>query len=337
MQTIVEKYLASLVVGEGTAFEKMRLFPIFREGGSPLKYRVLAEALADGSVEVREKPSATVPELWLVNHSEHMVLVLGGEEVVGGKQNRMVNASCLIAPRSELALPVTCVEHGRWHHQSASFGAGEAVYHSLRKETSLQVKQGLRATSRPLADQGAVWDEIADRSRALQIHSPTMAMHALYEQRTGRLADYEQAFPVVEGAVGVAVTLGSQLAGADLFDQPATAARLWARLVRSYALDALDAPAGNGCDKGQVAGFLARLASARTEVYPSLGVGQDVRLGGAGVEGAALVYEDVVVHLSAFPAAAPANGIQPAAHHGHVARASTRQRLARTPGNGQPG
>jgi len=336
MQAIVGKYLASLVVGEGTAFEKMRLFPIFREGSSPLAYRVLAEALADGSVEVREKPSATVPELWLVNHSKEMVLVMGGEEVLGGKQNRMVNASCLIAPRSELALPVTCVEHGRWHHESATFGAGEAVYHSLRRETNLQVKQGLRATGRPMADQGAVWDEIADRSRAMQVRSATGSMHALFEQRTGRLADYERAFPVVERAVGVAVALGGQLAGADLFDQPATAASLWARLVRSYALDALDAPAGDGFDKGGVAGFLAQLASARTEVYPCLGLGRDVRLEGAGVEGAALVYEDVVVHLSAFPAAAPAKGAQPADQSGQVARASTRQRLARTPGSAPP-
>jgi len=67
MQAIVDGYLANIKVGEGKSFEGMTLFPLFREGESPLRYRVLAEAMTSGAVEVREQPSATVPELWLAN------------------------------------------------------------------------------------------------------------------------------------------------------------------------------------------------------------------------------------------------------------------------------
>jgi len=82
-------------------------------------------------VEVREKGSVTVPELYLVNRSDSMVLVMGGEEVVGGKQNRMVNTSFLIGPQAEVDLAVTCLEQGRWRDVAPRFSGGE-TWHSNR-------------------------------------------------------------------------------------------------------------------------------------------------------------------------------------------------------------
>ncbi len=76
MQAIVDGYLANLKVGEGKGFGGMTLFPVLRNGESPLRYRVLPDTLADGSVEVRERPSASVPELCLVNRSDEMVFVM---------------------------------------------------------------------------------------------------------------------------------------------------------------------------------------------------------------------------------------------------------------------
>ena len=82
-------------------------------------------------MEVREKGSATVPELYLVNRSDSMVLVMGGEEVVGGKQNRMVNTSFLIGPKAEVDLAVTCLEQGRWRDVAPRCRGGE-TWHSNR-------------------------------------------------------------------------------------------------------------------------------------------------------------------------------------------------------------
>lgn len=238
MQAIVDGYLANIRVGEGSSFEGMTLFPLFREGESPLRYRVLGEALTTGAVEVRERPSASVPELWLANRSDEMILVMDGEEIVGGKQNRMVNASFLIAPRSEVMLPVTCVEHGRWHDVGPRFSPGEAAPSFLRREKEMQVRASLKASSTHHADQGAVWDAIATRHRVEGSHSPTGAMNDLYREKHNSLADFERALPVAEGAIGMAVALNGRMVGADLFDQPGPIAQLWTKLVRSYAVDA---------------------------------------------------------------------------------------------------
>jgi hypothetical protein len=322
MHAVMEKYVKSLQVGEGVHYGAMTLFPLSRSIDSPLRYRVLADALADGSVEVREKPAATVPELWLINHSDTIVLVMGGEEVVGGKQNRMVNASFLIAPHAELALPVTCLEHDRWHPTSDRFGAGEAVYSKLRRAANRQVRERLRNSGRPIADQGMVWASIADVAAEMGSASPTGAMHDIYRHKSASLADYERAFPAVEGAVGVAVAIGGRLAGLDAFDQPATARRLWSKLVRSYALDALRVTDGHAADPSVASEFLAQLADAKVEEYPSLGLGLDLRLESRAVEGSALAYQNVVVHLAAFVVESE----RPRTAVTHVARASVRRR-----------
>lgn len=322
MQTVMDAYLNIITVGEGRSFGSMTLFPLFSTSTSRLRYRVLSEALADGSVVVTEKSSAEVPELYLVNRSDSMVLVLDGEEVVGGRQNRIVNASFLIGTHSEVPLPVTCVEHGRWHDVSVAFSAGEAMPASLRRDKEAQVHRGLRQMGRHIADQGAVWNLVAMMQAAVPAPSPTGAMNDVYRGKSADLSAHERAFPFVENAVGMAVALGGRMSGADLFDQSATAARLWNKLVRSYAMVAFGA-SYPPVERHRGERLLRRLAGATMESYPTVGVGRDVRLSGDGARGSALLYEGTVVHLGIFrdPGEARETG------SGGMAGASTRRRL----------
>jgi hypothetical protein len=297
----------------------------------PLRYRTLEEALGEGWVKVVEKPSASVPELVLQNMGQLMVLVLDGEEIVGGKQNRIVNASFLVAAGATVTLPVTCVEHGRWHDVSPVFSSGEASYFSLRQAKHVQVSQSLRATGSARADQGAIWALVAESQAAARVASPTGAMHDIYRQRHQDIGAYQQAFPYVAGAIGAILAMNGQVAGADLFDQPRTAEVLWPRLVRSYALDALDGRSGAPANRDQARELLARGRAARAEVYPSLALGEDVRLEGDGVVGGALVFEHIPVHINLFGTRG-----DPVITHGQIARSSVRRGfqhgLARRPG-----
>ena len=322
-------WLAGLEVGEGLAHERMTLFPLrlAAGGGSPsLHYRTLAEAIAEGWVEVKERPSASVPELVLGNRGSEMVLVLDGEEVVGGKQNRIANASFLVGAGAEVLLPVSCVEHGRWHDVSATFAAGEASPFSLKREKQEQVRANLRATGRPQADQGAIWDHVARREAEFGTRSTTGAMHDVFKTQSQSLTDYQRAFPYPEGAVGLIVALGGRMAGGDLFDQPRTAKALWGKLVRSYALDALSGEAGEPVARERAVRFLGRFRGARGEVYPSLALGEDVRLEGDKAVGAALVYRGTPVHVSLFRIHGNA-----AREGGRMASASARRAMRRVP------
>ena len=149
-QVILDQ-LASLRVGVGAAHAGMTVFPVFASSAAApaLRYRTLEQAIADGAVEVVEQASATVPELTLRNKGAVMIFVLDGEEVIGGRQNRIVNASFLIAENSTVTLPVTCVEHGRWHDVSPRFSSGESMPHAMRLAKHQQVSANLRALRVP--------------------------------------------------------------------------------------------------------------------------------------------------------------------------------------------
>jgi len=300
-QVILDQ-LATMRVGVGAAHAGMSVFPVFASSAatSPLRYRTLEQAIAAGAVEVVEQASATVPELTLHNKGAVMIFVLDGEEVIGGRQNRIVNASFLIAANSTVTLPVTCVEHGRWHDVSPMFSSGESMPHAMRLAKHQQVSANLRATSRPLADQGATWDAIAEKQATTGTRSATGALHDIYRSQQERLNAWEQAFPYVPGAVGFIIGLGGQITGADLFDQPETAEALWPKLRRSYALDALEVSTDNAIPQEQAEHLLARARGARFEVYPSLALGEDARFEGDGVVGGGLVYEETPIHISLF-------------------------------------
>ncbi|MBI2201939.1 MAG: hypothetical protein HYU43_08375, partial [Armatimonadetes bacterium] len=200
----------------------------------------------------------------------------------------------------EVALPVSCVEHGRWHDVSPRFSAGEASYFSLRREKMEHVHSNLRAGGGHVADQGAIWNHIAEKEEVAGSASPTRAMHDLYRHRVDDIGEYARAFPYMDGAVGMIVAMNGRIAGGDLFDQARTAGSLWGKLIRSYAMDALDGGRGVSVSRERAKRLLERTRGARCEAYPSLALGVDVRLMGDGMVGAALVYRDTPVHVSLF-------------------------------------
>lgn len=340
-QAVMDR-LGEIELGEGITHGRMSVFPVFAPGhaeqvagtsapAAPLAYRTLQEALADGTVKVTERAQASVPELIIENSGSVMILILDGEEIVGGRQNRIVNASFLVPAQTTMPLPVSCVEHGRWHDVSPVFASGEAGYFSLRQAKHSQVTSSLRASGRHVTDQGAIWDSVAHTAAVAQVASPSGAMHDIYRSRDRDLTGYQEAFGYVAGALGMVVALGGQPAGGDVFDQPHTAEQVWPKLVRSYALDALDAlesAEGGAVDREQVRDLLARARAGRYEVFPSAVLGEDVRLEGDHVVGGGLVHADVPIHITVFRAEDP----QPDPRRAHVpmgrmVRASQRREM----------
>ncbi len=86
MEEILKNYLDQIKIGGKQAYKNLALFPILSNMAIPLEYLTLDEALAGGLVEVTEKDlGGSVPELQLVNKASQMVLILDGEELVGGQ------------------------------------------------------------------------------------------------------------------------------------------------------------------------------------------------------------------------------------------------------------
>jgi hypothetical protein len=163
-----------------------------------------------------------------------------------------------------------------------------------------QVTENLRSGDGPRADQGEIWMEVAELEESVGSNSPTKAMHEIYEKRADDLSGYQEHFAYIPGALGMLVAFNGRVAGGDVFDQPATAEALWQKLVRSYALDALEGEAGAAVTREQAVETLKRASRARCETYPSLALGEDVRFEGEGVIGGGLVYQEKSVHVNLF-------------------------------------
>ena len=122
MKKIITQYLDALAPGEPQTHANLTMIPILGHDQTEEDYLLLDEALARGVLKVAEVSGAgSVPELRVENAAEHKVLILDGEELVGAKQNRVVNTTLLIAAASSTVIPVSCVEQGRWDYDSPDF------------------------------------------------------------------------------------------------------------------------------------------------------------------------------------------------------------------------
>jgi hypothetical protein len=244
-----------------------------------------------------------VPTLRVANKADTMAFLMAGEQLVGAKQNRVLNASIMVGARSELPIPVSCVERGRWAYRSRQFGSGGTLSHGkLRQAMHGQATAGYRSEGQPTSQQGAVWAEVEGKLGRMGSHSPSHALHQVYEDYQGRLDDLLRRLSPPEGACGVVFAFGGRIAGVDLFDNPQTLVKLWPKLVRAYAIDALEQPDAQAppVTVEAVRAWLRSALGAKAESFKSPGLGEDVRLEGDQLVGAGLLVEDQPVHVELF-------------------------------------
>lgn len=328
MSTVAE-LLSQVKLGEPQVHLNLVLYPLMGTGCTDPGYRLLDEALASGCARITEVSEfGSVPDLSLVNGCDLPVLLLDGEELVGAKQNRIVNLSILAPAKETLVVPVSCVEAGRWHAQSSEFtSASRAHFATGRARKTAQVSFSMSETGSRRSDQAAVWLDIADKALRLDARSETAAAAALYGRHRGALDDYRAAFTPVVGQVGAVFAIDGNVIGVDLFDSEIALKGLLGKLVESYALDAIDAGASPTKPEGVRVpkAFLAAVAASEKVAFPAIGLGEDVRLQGAQVAGGALVAWDRVVHLCAFCLSEGDDRSSEEHRHG-LARASVRRR-----------
>jgi hypothetical protein len=301
-------FLASLDLGGPTVVDDLTVFPMMSRLTTIAWYDTLSEGVAAGRARVTKIGDAgTVPELRVVNDGERPLLIVDGEELVGAKQNRVVNLTILVPAKTTLAIPVSCVEAGRWRSVGSEFVPADRAYHaSGRHDKMEQVTASLRSSATRRSDQGAIWQEIAAKSARLGARSDTSAAAAMFEQRRASLDRFVGTLQPVERQVGAVFAIRGHIAGLDAFDQPATWRRLMPKLLRSYGLDSLDsAVGGDGFSIPEPARFLKSASATTVDVFPAVGLGQDLRFDGADIVGGALSTDRGIVHVAMFPARGP--------------------------------
>jgi hypothetical protein len=269
-----------------------------------LDYVTLDEALESQWIEVTEFTEAgQVPRIKIINRSGHMVFVMAGEQLVGCKQNRVVNASIMVPPHSEVPLPVTCVERGRWGYSSSVFSSAHTSSHrKLRAMMAGQAARSYREAGVPIADQASVWQEVSRKLGTTGSSSSSDALQDVFLNYERKLEESLENLPAPAECNGAVFIVGGRIAGADLFDKPATLRKLWPKLIKSCTLDALEPSMESPglMAQEEISSWLDAAASATVESFPSPGVGRDMRIEGEDVMGASLVVAEHPVHMELF-------------------------------------
>ena len=305
MATVLNDYLGQLNLGGKQVYKNMAVFPLLSTYTESLDYVVLDEALEAGSLEVTEvNEEGAVPELKVQNKSSKMVLILDGEELVGAKQNRIVNTTVLVAGSTTMVIPVSCVEQGRWSYKGPRFQSEERIMSSsLRSKKAKQVNYSVRMSGEFHADQGEIWNEISEQACRRDADSPTMAMADIYEKEATSIDEYVKHFSLVDSQVGAVLMINGRVVGLDSFGRAATFSKFLKKLVKSYSLDAIDrfsAAREYTFPESIVTAFLKHSKELPAEPRVSVGLGTDFRMDSEQQAGFALAHDNQLLHLSVF-------------------------------------
>ncbi len=274
------------------AYENITIFPVVSSSSQDTSpFLTLDEGLSSGEVIVSEQGAAglartrdgrpiavpqynsgaSVNQLVLINRSKRPLLLLAGELVSGGKQDRIIGKDRIVPVGSEpLPLDVFCVEHGRWTGASSQFIASKTIVHpsvreqaavaqnqnevwdAVRSGTRAKAPAGLAGRAAPPAAPAPLSEEVIGDTIATA--APTQSYAKIYEQsRAGASVDtfveelrrrFDRATLGLKGerVVGVVVAYGGDVAWSDIFASGELFEHYWSKLLRSYAVEALARP-----------------------------------------------------------------------------------------------
>ena len=208
----------------------MAIIPLKTEPNYKLDILTLKKGFELGLAEVKECNHSTVNTLIVKNKSITPLLLIDGEEVIGGDQNRIVNSTILIAPQSESPISVSCTEQGRWGYKSEFQSSIHIADYNTRKAK-------LRAARFNEPVQSAVWSSIDKLEKSVAYSSPTRAMTESYETQKANHEEFLNAFTVVKGQNGVLVIVNGEIKGFELFLNPEIYGHFHERIIKSYLIN----------------------------------------------------------------------------------------------------
>ncbi|MCY4143641.1 MAG: hypothetical protein OXG08_08155 [Gammaproteobacteria bacterium] len=320
MNTALLSCLAELGIGEPSICNNLAMVPLFRKANIEPNYIILDEGLTSSLFEIEELDGgASVSNILFRNKAGEQALLFEGEEFLGAMQNRILNVTVLVSPKTEQKLPVSCVEAGRWHHEHADrkkqrFTVANRMHYARgRALGNRAVSMNLASSNEYRSDQSGIWSDIDEKSSRMNARSPSAASDALYVSSEDRINEYVKSFKHHPKQVGSVFLIDGHVTGMELFASESTHNKVINKLLRSYALDAVDSAlpqsdkvtsdsdmnAQDQCIHA-VNEFNDQLKSAWTKEFQGVCEGINVRFKDERLTGGALLYEDQILHFCAF-------------------------------------
>jgi hypothetical protein len=273
--------------------KNMAIIPIKTPPSYKFDILTLKKGFELGLAEVKECEHSTVNTLIVKNNAVTPLLLVDGEEIIGGDQNRIVNATILIAPNSEEKIPVNCTEHGRWAYKS-EFKQSEYM---ANYRTRSAKEKAVRAN---MSGQQAVWDSINDLEMSRSFSSPTQAMSESYENLKVDLDEFISNFKALDGQTGAVIIIDGEIKGFELFLNSQIYHEYHEKILKSYLID-IDIDDSVFTVNTDVAKNLIEEAlSVEYAAKKSNGLEEAFEFENSEGLGTAYLYKDELIHMSYF-------------------------------------
>ena len=235
-----EKRRSEIAFGEPIRFHNISIVPVTirSAGGDHQRYTLLEQGLARKTLEVREldgnSDEARVANVEIRNSGEDPVYLLGGEMILGGKQDRIIAADTVIAPGGRwVKVDVFCVEQGRWRGQNMKFSGGGAVADVSIRKAAMK------------GSQSEVWNEVAKKNVLHGTQSSTQTYRRTIQNADVRkkirpyVRQLKARLPKTERLAGLVFGINGKIHVADIFGNPILFDDLSDKLLSAYVLEAL--------------------------------------------------------------------------------------------------
>jgi len=271
---------------ERQEYREITMIPI-KTGYSNLDLLTLKKGFELGLVEVSECEESTVNEIMISNKSTTPLVLINDEEIVGAKQNRIVNVSMLVPQKTTMKIPVSCVEQGRWNFKE-NFKQSEYMANSSTR------RKKARHNFRDANLQSEVWQSVDTLDERLCVESPTRAMHESYEHERKRSEDYLKHFHIEGKQTGAIILINDNIVGMELFHNHKLYSEYHEKILKSYIIDT------NQKQEAivELDDFIDALTRSKYTDNNVEGMGKNFRFTNEYGNGSLLSYENNLIHMS---------------------------------------
>lgn len=303
MPTVLKNMLENLNTFPAEIHENMTVIGVNISEKNNSDLMSLEIGLNLGLVEISEvDENGNVNEVKIINKAVTPLLLIDGEEIIGSKQNRIINSTIIIPAKSEKIIPVSCTEAGRWNYNSTKFHYSKHMANSrVRRDKLISVNQSLKREKSFRSNQNKVWSNIREIQDELEVDSTTNALHDSFVQRSYDIESYKKSFTIHENQNGLIVYINGELVGFEIMYNSRRYKEYHDKIIESYILDAISKK-GEEFNKELIDedSFLNMIKKSEFESYDSVGLGVDYRIDTDNLSGSAVIYNNKVVNASFF-------------------------------------
>lgn len=273
--------------------KNIALIPLKTKRNYAIDLLTLKKGMELGLAEVKECEQSQVNTLIVKNQSVNPLILIDGEEVVGGDQNRIINSTIVIAPNSAMPIPVSCTEQGRWAYKKEFEDSSYIANYKTRRAKEYAKRNYGQV-------QGAVWSSIKDVEDENSFASPTSALSESYDNLTKSHSEILGFFEIADGQNGVLIIADDEIKGFELFLNSEIYKEFHEKILKSYLIDLKieNEESSINIDEARLA--LDNAMDSSFEKREKIGIEDSFEFENEKGLGVISVYENEIIHWSYF-------------------------------------